>query len=109
MVNDVKINLSVEEMAKAGVNFGHTVSRLHPKIKEYVKTTAESCNMPFVVERWLGGTLTNFETISKRVKYFRDFEIKKATGDLDKYTKKERLLFDKELVILKNKFEGIKN
>ena len=158
MVNDVKINLSVEEMAKAGVNFGHTVSRLHPKmkqyvagiknnvhiidlektakefenalkfisslidegktilfvgtkiqIKEYVKTTAESCNMPYVVERWLGGTLTNFETISKRVKYFRDFEIKKATGDLDKYTKKERLLFDKELVILKNKFEGIKN
>jgi small subunit ribosomal protein S2 len=158
MANELKVNLNVEEMAKAGLNFGHTVSKLHPKMKsfltgiknnvhiidlektaeefkkalgfisklasegkiillvgtkiqmrEIVKNTAETCSMPYVVERWLGGAFTNFETISKRVQYFKELENKKASGGLEKYTKKERLMFDRELESLKVKFEGIKN
>jgi small subunit ribosomal protein S2 len=65
--------------------------------------------LPYVTERWLGGTFTNFETIKKRVEYFKDLESKRASGGLDKYTKKERLDFDKEIAILKTKFEGIRN
>jgi len=156
MAKDIK--LSVEEMEKAGVNFGHKVSKLHPKMKEYVsgmkngvhifdleKTSkelskaltfiskvvsdgksiifvgtkiqlraiiqdaAKEIGLPYVTERWLGGTFTNFETIQKRVNYFKDLEKKKETGELGKYTKKEQLNFDKEIAKLKIKFDGIRN
>jgi small subunit ribosomal protein S2 len=80
-----------------------------PQLKELIKVGAEECGIPYVAERWLGGIFTNFETIKKRVEYFKDLEKKKASGDLEKYTKKERLNFDKELKSLKTKFEGIKN
>jgi small subunit ribosomal protein S2 len=152
------IRLSVEEMEKAGVNFGHKVSKLHPKMKQYVssvknnahifdlektqkefekalaliskivaesktivfvgtkiqlkaiiQTGAEECGVPYVTERWLGGTFTNFETIQKRVSYFKDLEKKKASGELEKYTKRERLDFDREIAKLKVKFEGVRN
>lgn len=79
------------------------------QIKSLVKSVAEECGLPYVTERWLGGTFTNFETISKRVEYFKDLENKKATGEFEKYTKKERLTLDKEIASLKIKFEGIKN
>lgn len=79
------------------------------QIKNLVKSAAEDCGLPYVTERWLGGTFTNFETISKRVEYFKDLENKKTTGEFEKYTKKERLKFDKEIASLKIKFEGIKN
>ena len=80
-----------------------------PQIRELVKDAAKECNMPYISERWLGGTFTNFETISLRVEYFKELENKKNQGELDKYTKKERMQFDKELESLKNKFEGIRN
>jgi len=155
-------NLSIEELEKAGCNFGHKVSKLHPKMKQYIsgakngvhvfdlektakqlekallfisklvadgpegrpsivfvstkiqlkgiiQKTAEACQVSYVTERWLGGTFTNFETIQKRVSYFKDLEKKKETGELSKYTKKERLEFDKEIELLKVKFEGIRN
>lgn len=79
------------------------------QIKNLVKSVAQDCGLPYVTERWLGGTFTNFETISKRVEYFKDLEKKKLTGELEKYTKKERLKFDKEIESLRVKFEGIKN
>ena len=79
------------------------------QMKQMVKANAEASNMPYVIERWLGGTFTNFETILKRVQYFKELENKKATGELEKYTKKERSLFDKELEILRKKFEGVKH
>ena len=79
------------------------------QMKQMVKANAELSNMPYVIERWLGGTFTNFETILKRVQYFKELENKKATGELEKYTKKERSLFDKELEILRKKFEGVKH
>jgi len=156
MSKDIKLN--VEEMEKAGVGFGHKVSRLHPKMKTYVsgvknnvhvfdleKTSKElekaltfiartiadgksivfvgtkiqlktiiqdaarECGVSSVTERWLGGTFTNFETIQKRVNYFKDLESKQAAGLLSKYTKKEQLDFDREIAKLKIKFDGIRN
>jgi small subunit ribosomal protein S2 len=78
------------------------------QIKNLVKQTAQDCGLTFVVERWLGGTFTNYETINKRVQYFKDLEKKKAYGEFEKYTKKERMGLDKEIESLRVKFEGIK-
>lgn len=75
---------------------------------EAVKTTAEALNMPYAVERWLGGTLTNFKTISSRVKYLEELEKKQASGDFEKYTKKERLMKEKEIEKLRKKFNGLR-
>jgi len=77
--------------------------------KELTKNIAQECNMPYVVNRWLGGTFTNFATIKKRIEYFKDLEEKKIEGELEKYTKKEKAKFDQELENLRIKFEGIKN
>ncbi len=79
-----------------------------PQIKETVKKTAEKCHMPYIIERWLGGTLTNFQTIYERIKHLRDLEQKKKTGELEKYTKKEQLLFNEEIKKLNRKIGGIK-
>lgn len=79
------------------------------QMKEMLKATAIECNLPYVCERWLGGTFTNFETIQKRVEYYKDLERKKATGELEKYTKKERMKLDKEIEGLRIKFDGIRS
>jgi len=78
-------------------------------IQDLVKKTAEECDIFYVNKRWLGGALTNFETISKRIKYFNEMEEKKEKGEFDKYTKKEQLDMDRELSKLEEKFGGIKN
>jgi small subunit ribosomal protein S2 len=77
--------------------------------KDLVESIAKECNLPYINERWLGGTFTNFETIKKRIEYFKDLEKKKAEGELEKYTKKERAKIDQELRGLRLKFGGIKN
>ena len=95
------------ELSKAG----KTILFIGTKVasKELIKECAENVSQPYVNERWIGGTLTNFETIKKRVDYLKDLEKKKQSGDLQKYTKKEQLEFDKIINRLKLKFEGIKS
>ncbi len=149
--------ISAEDMAEAGLHFGHQTSKTNPKMKQYifgarnsihiidleqtaeklkealkfiadivskggillfvgtkiqikdlVKNTAIECGMPYISERWLGGTFTNFGTLSKRIEYFRELEKKRAGGELDKYTKKERSDFDKKINKLEMKFGGTK-
>ena len=150
-------NIKTEEMAQAGLHFGHRTSRIHPKMKPYlfgarngvhiidlektaeklkealnfvqqlvsegkillligtkvqakglVESTAKECGLSYVSERWLGGTFTNFETIKKRIDYFKEMTKKKTEGELEKYTKKERLEMDKKLKELESKVGGIK-
>lgn len=90
---------------------GKTILLVGTKIqlKGLVKEIAEECDIPYVNERWLGGTITNFEVIKKRVDRLKDLEKKKEEGDLEKYTKKERLKIDREIESLKVKFQGIKS
>ncbi len=151
-------NLDPEEMAAAGLHFGHRSSKVHPKmepylygvrnnvhiidlektaeklkealkfiqelisenkilllvgtkiqVKDLIENLAKDCSLPYVVNRWLGGTFTNFKTILKRIEYFKDLEKKKAEGELEKYTKKERAKIDQELINSEIKFGGIKN
>ncbi len=73
-----------------------------------IKTVAEALGMPYVINRWLGGTLTNFKTIIARVKYLEDLEKEQATGGFDKYTKKEKILKEREIAALKQRFDGIR-
>lgn len=72
-----------------------------------LKQAAESINMPFVDGRFLGGTLTNFSEIKKRLAKLEDLTKQKEKGELAKYTKKERLLIDREIANLERFFSGI--
>jgi len=78
-----------------------------PACKNIIKETAEKLESPYVTERWLGGTLTNFKTISARISYFKKLKEDKSAGRLIKYTKKEQLEKDKELLKLERLFGGI--
>lgn len=75
---------------------------------EKVKDLAESLNMPYVLDRWLGGTLTNFRVISDRIKKLEEMEQAQKGRELDKYTKKERTVFAKELEKMQTKFGGLR-
>ncbi len=77
--------------------------------KDLVKETAKECGLPYVSERWLGGTFTNFGIIRKRIEYYKDLERKRDSGELEKYTKKERANFDHEIRAMETKIGGIKN
>ena len=72
------------------------------------KDIAQALSMPYVVDRWLGGTLSNFKVISGRVKKLEEMEKQRESGEFDKYTKKERTMIGKELDKMKIKFDGLK-
>jgi small subunit ribosomal protein S2 len=132
-------SLDLQEMAKAGLHFGHRTSKIHPKmmpylqgvrntvhiidlektkeklrealkfiqqlilegkilllvgtkiqIKDLVKEMAVECGLPFVQERWLGGTFTNFGVLKKRVEYLKELEKKLGDSELmEKYKKRK--------------------
>jgi len=150
--------LLLQDMAEAGLLYGLTKRKTHPKMKPWIFATRSGVeiinlentvrelgkaaaflkavsssgkqiiivgtspaakaaarefgaelNQPFVAERWLGGTLTNFKVIEGRIKYYNRLIADKESGALGKYTKKERVLLDKKLEKMKNFFEGIAN
>jgi small subunit ribosomal protein S2 len=74
-----------------------------------VQSYAEKIGMPYVNERWLGGMLTNFETISKRVGKMLDYERMKASGEFDAMIKKEALMLDRELAKLQRNLGGLRD
>src|SRR3989338_2550643 len=151
-------NITLMEMLKAGVHFGHKKSLWNPKMapyifttrngihildlekthtklaealdfareiaakggtilfvgtkrqaKEEVKKAAESCGMPYVVTRWLGGTFTNFRTIQKTIKKMDRLQKMMETGEILKYTKKEQLMIKREVEKMGTFFSGIKD
>lgn len=79
------------------------------QLKNLVKTDADKCGAFYVTERWLGGTLTNFQTIKKQIRRLRELEQGGADGEFSNYTKKERLLFEREKQKLLRNLEGLKN
>ena len=153
-----KIEVSLEEMMKNGVHFGHQKARRNPKMDEYIFTTRKGINiidlektqekikqalefiqsikksgkkilfvgtkiqsknlvrdvsedsgMPFVSERWLGGTFTNFKVIRTRARYLVDNEAMLAKGEFKKYTKFEQMKKIEELEKMEKRMGGIKN
>lgn len=79
-----------------------------PELASVVKDSANSISMPYVARRWIGGTFTNFDTIKKRIGLLINLLDRKEKGDLAKYTKKERLMFDRQIEDLEDTFGGLK-
>jgi small subunit ribosomal protein S2 len=86
------------------VLFVGTKKQAQDSVREY----AERCGMPYVNERWLGGMLTNFETISKRVGKMKDFQRQRAAGEFEAMPKKEALQISRELEKLERNLGGIR-
>ncbi len=148
--------ITLFDLLKAGVHFGHQMARWHPKMQPFIFTSrsgiyiidlektsaalkraqefardrvagggiillvgtkrqaasiiqaaAVSTGMPYVIERWLGGTFTNFPTIAKMTKRLTQLKEERASGALGKYTKKEQLVFDQEIARLDRMVGGI--
>lgn len=87
------------------VLFVGTKKQAHDSIVE----ESERCGMFYVVNRWLGGTLTNFQTIRKSINRLKDLETMKREGTLTRYTKKEALEMEREAIKLEKNLGGIKN
>lgn len=75
--------------------------------RKAVHDGAQSIGMPFVDGRWIGGTITNFTEVRKRIDKYERLMTEKEKGELAKYTKKERLLIDREIARLEMMFSGI--
>ncbi|TGG95120.1 30S ribosomal protein S2 [Natronospirillum operosum] len=151
------MSVTMRDLLKAGVHFGHQARFWNPKMKEYIfgarnkihivnlektlpafnealqyvenlgaqkrkilfvgtkraaadiiKREAQRISMPYVSHRWLGGMLTNYKTIRQSIRRLRDLEAQQNDGTLDKLTKKEHLMREREMDKLERSIGGIK-
>ena len=77
--------------------------------QDAIQGYAEKCNMPYINERWLGGMLTNFETISKRVGKMKEYQRMRDSGEFEAMPKKEALLISRALTKLERNLYGIRD
>ncbi len=153
---ETRHRVTIEELLKAGVHFGHLTSRWNPKMRPFifmerngihiidlvqtqqlldraaeaaarfarqgkkilfvgtkkqardiVRAQAEACGQPYVVERWLGGTLTNFQTIRQSIRRMEELARMEEEGILSQLKKKERLMKQREREKLERTLGGI--
>ena len=102
-LNEVLDLLSKESNKKKTFLFVGTKKQ----VKDVIKEVAEETGSFYVNERWLGGTLTNFKQIKKSVEKLEEMKEKREKGEYDEFTKKERLLLDREIARLERFFQGI--
>ena len=102
--------VAAQELLKSVVLRGEGVLFVCTKkqLKGIVQAEAVSSGSFWVTERWLGGMLTNFQTIKKQIRRLRELEQGSADGEFENYTKKEKLLFEREKEKLLRNLEGIK-
>jgi len=77
--------------------------------QESVQREAERCGMPYINQRWLGGTLTNWKTIKDRITELKKLETRRDAGDFERLTKKEGLILSREIVKLQDRLGGIRD
>ncbi|HQN05630.1 MAG TPA: 30S ribosomal protein S2 [Anaerolineaceae bacterium] len=77
--------------------------------QETVREEAIRCGMPYVTERWLGGMITNWSTIYQRIMELERLERLRDSGDINRLTKKEGLLIDREIRRLETRLSGVRN
>ncbi len=97
----------VEEVAASGKDVFFIGTKR--QAKEILHEAADACGMPFCVNRWLGGTLTNFETILTSLKKYKRFAAMEESGELEKLHAKEAAAIRREKGRMDRNFEGIKN
>lgn len=76
-------------------------------IADLTEKAALEAGMPFAKSRWIGGLISNFLSIKKRMDHFEDLKAKRASGELEKYTKKEQLEISREIAKLAKNFGGL--
>ena len=115
-INIIDLEKTKDRLEKA-IEFAKSIQKEDKQIlfvgtkkqaKNIVKAAAQAAKMPFVTERWLGGTFTNFGVIRKRAQYLKDSQDQMEAGGFDKYTKLEKLKKTEELEKLEKKMGGIK-
>lgn len=80
------------------------------QLKDITKAAAESVGMPYVTVRWVGGTLTNVETVNRQIKKLQDLERRMASGELEaRYSKLEVQRYQEEIDLLNERYGGIKD
>src|SRR5450830_1400876 len=77
--------------------------------REIIAAEAQRAGMPFVDQRWLGGMLTNFKTVKTSIKRLKDMEVSVEDGSVEKLSKKEALMFQREMIKLQKSIGGIKD
>ncbi|MBN1246898.1 MAG: 30S ribosomal protein S2 [Anaerolineae bacterium] len=77
--------------------------------QESIRQEATRCNMPYVNQRWLGGTLTNWQTIKERIDHLKDLEARREAGEFALLTKREALMRDREIEKLNARLGGIRD
>jgi len=77
--------------------------------QESIALAAQSCGMPYVNQRWLGGTLTNWQTIRQRIGYLLELEQRRETGDFSRLPKKEALKLEQLIIKLNQRLGGLKS
>lgn len=157
MANNIQNQVSIKSLLEAGAQFGHPVSRWHPKMQKHIFTqrngihiinlehtlalletagkfvtetvsaggeilfvgtkkqvqeiiseAAGRCGMPFVNQRWIGGTLTNFTPIQSRIDYLVRLEDEKSRSEFKNLPKKEAIKLEKTIRRLNHKVGGLK-
>ncbi|MBI5221878.1 MAG: 30S ribosomal protein S2 [Candidatus Magasanikbacteria bacterium] len=96
---------AIQKMAAEGkvILFAST----KPQAREIVKQAAIDCGMPYLVERWLGGLITNFSEIKKLIQKYNTMKEERASGEWEKYTKKEQIEFAKKLENMHGTLSGL--
>lgn len=116
-VSIIDLDKTIEHLAKALAYIKELIGEgkilllidTKPSTRDETRKLAEEIGMPYMVERWSGGTLTNWKTISGRIEYLKDLEAAIKTEDWKKYTKKERSDTKGEINKLNILWGGIKN
>ncbi|MFH1029798.1 MAG: 30S ribosomal protein S2 [bacterium] len=114
-INIIDLNQTIESLERAAVVmkkmgqdkktvlFVGTKKQAQKSVQKY----AIEAGMPYIISRWIGGTFTNFQVFRKNIKKYKDLKEKMAKGEFDKYTKKERLMFQKEIQRLDKMVGGL--
>jgi small subunit ribosomal protein S2 len=107
----VKLFNEISEFVTRTVADGYSVLFVGTKKQAHdaVIEESERCGMYHVINRWLGGTLTNFQTIKKSIARLKELESMKLDGSINRYTKKEALKMEKEMLKLQRNIGGIKD
>jgi small subunit ribosomal protein S2 len=102
-----RANELVREVVRRGDNVLFVCTK--PQLREVIRNEAERCGAQYVTERWLGGMLTNFQTIKKNIRRLKELERGAEEGAFEFYTKKEQLLLHREREKLDRYLSGIKD
>ncbi len=105
----IKMLSQAESFLKTATGAGKKVLfvGVKPESRKIITEVGEMLSMPYVNNRWVGGTLTNFGEIKRRIARLVDLREQTATGGLEKFTKKERLLISREIEKMDKNFSGL--